>query len=106
MTLFLFDAHLPREVEMFPRGIVRPVRFLRKAARHRGFVVISEREYSEVNVPGCLCLVPSQTSWKPNCKKKGSGHPPTDELSLRKAIVCTVQSSNNMLTAVKLVATP
>ena len=54
MTVFLFDAHLPREAAMFTRRIVRPVRFLRKAARHRGFVVAGVRDYSEVNVPGCV----------------------------------------------------
>ena len=57
VIVFPFDAHQPYEAEVFAhvaRGIVRPVRFLRKAARHRGFVVISEREYGEVNVPGCL----------------------------------------------------
>ena len=59
VIVFPFDAHLPREAEMFARGIVRPVPFLRKAARHRGFVVVTEREYSEVSAPGCLCLVPS-----------------------------------------------
>ena len=68
MIVFSFDAHLPREVEMFARVTVRPVRFLRKAARHRDFVVVSEREYSEVNVSACLYLIPSQTSCKPNSK--------------------------------------